>query len=55
MCGRSNDLSREHTGAIAANSVNSKTFSMADFEGSSGGGLTSVGWSAMVGARSEYF
>ena len=33
---------------MAPSSVSSRTFSMADFEGSMGGGLTSVGWSAMV-------
>ncbi len=37
-----------HTGAIADSSVSSNTFSMEDFEGSIGGGLTSVGWSAMA-------
>lgn len=33
---------------MAESSVSSKTFSIADFEGSVGGGLTSVGWSAML-------
>jgi hypothetical protein len=28
--------------------VSSRTFSIADFEGSTGGGLTSVGWSAIA-------
>lgn len=37
-----------HTGAMGLRSVSSKTFSIADFDGSTGGGLTSVGWSAMV-------
>jgi hypothetical protein len=36
------------TGLMALNSVNSNTFSIADFEGSRGGGLTSVGRSAMI-------
>jgi hypothetical protein len=36
------------TGAIADSSVSSRTFSIADFEGSMGGGFTSVGWSAIV-------
>ena len=36
------------TGPIAPNSVSSNTFSIADFEGSTGGGLTSVGWSAII-------
>ena len=36
------------TGPIALNSVNSNTFSIADFEGSSGGGLTRVGRSAIM-------
>ena len=36
------------TGPIALNSVNSNTFSIADFEGSRGGGLTSVGQSAIA-------
>jgi hypothetical protein len=34
-------------------SVSSSTFSMADFDGSTSGGLTSVGWSAMVYVGSE--
>lgn len=33
----------KHTGAMAESSVSSKTFSIADLEGSIGGGLTSVG------------
>jgi len=36
------------TGAIAASSVNSSTFSMADLEGLMGGGLTRVACSAMA-------
>ena len=36
------------TGPMALSCVNSNTFSMADFEGSRGGGFTSVGWSAIV-------
>jgi hypothetical protein len=36
------------TGPIALNSVNSNTFSIADFEGSKGGGLTRVGRSAIM-------
>jgi hypothetical protein len=36
------------TGPMALSSVNSNTFSIADFEGSRGGGLTSVGWSAIA-------
>lgn len=42
-----------HTGPIGLKSVNSNTFSIADFEGSRGGGLTSVGWSAMVEVEAE--
>ena len=36
------------TGPITLNSVNSNTFSIADFEGSRGGGLTRVERSAIV-------
>lgn len=42
-----------HTGAIADNSVSSSTFSIDDFDGSIGGGLTSVGWSAMAAEVNE--
>lgn len=39
-----------HTGAIAASSVSSSTFSMADFFGLRGGGGTRVGRFAMIAA-----
>jgi hypothetical protein len=41
-------LAGARTGPMALSSVNSNTFSIADFEGSRGGGLTSVGWSAIA-------
>jgi len=48
-------MGRGSTGAIADSSLSSRTFSIADFEGSMGGGLTSTGRSAMVaeGLKSE--
>ena len=47
------DFAGVRTGPMALRSVNSKTFSMADFDGSTGGGLTSVGWSAIIYALVE--
>jgi hypothetical protein len=41
------------TGPMGLKSVSSNTFSIADFDGSRGAGLTSVGWSAMVEAEVE--
>lgn len=38
------------TGPIAESSVSSRTFSIADFEGSMGGGFTRVGLSAISAA-----
>ena len=39
--------SGRRTGAIAESSVSSRTFSMADLQGSMGGGFTRVEWSTM--------
>lgn len=45
-------LEIEHlTGPMAPSSVSSRTFSIADFEGSRGGGLTRVACSAIVANR----
>lgn len=35
------------SGPMAESSVSSRTFSIVDLEGSTGGGLTRVGWSAI--------
>lgn len=43
------------TGAMAPSSVSSNTFSMADLEGSMGGGLTRVAWSAIAGRKESVF